>query len=87
MFEEPTPDSGRGEEGTAGAMLIGRGKIPERGLRDLLPGGTEEGRVELVSELVLVFEFEASLVDGGVGLDVATCRSDERGTSVVCTTP
>lgn len=87
MFGEPIADSGRGKEGAAGAMLVGRGKMPERGLRDLVLGGTEEGRVELVSKLVLVFEFEASLVVGGVGLDAATGRSEERGTSVVCTTP
>lgn len=80
-------DSGGGEEGTAGTMLVGRGKMPDRGLRDLGSGGTEEGRVELGSKLVVVFEFEVSLVVGGVGLDVATGRSEERGTSVVCTTP
>lgn len=75
--------SERGEEGTAGSMLEGRGKIPERGLRDLVPGGREEGRVELV----LGFKFRAPLVVGGIGLDVATGWSEERGTSVVCTTP
>ena len=82
MFEEPNVGS-EGGEGTAGAVLEGRGKIPERGLRGLVPGGKEEGRVELV----LRFEFRASLVVGGVGLDAAWGWSDARGTSVVCTTP
>lgn len=70
------------EEGTSGAILEGRGKIPESGLRGLEPG-TEEGRVELV----LVCEFRTSLIVGRSGLDVATGRSEERGTSDVCTTP
>ena len=80
-------DSDGREEGTVGIVLVGRGKMPESGLRDLVRGGREEGRVELVSKLVLMFELRASLVVGGVGLDVATGRSEERGTSVVCTTP
>lgn len=80
-------DSDGREEGTVGIVLVGRGKMPESGLRDLVRGGREEGRVELVSKLVLMFELRVSLVVGGVGLDVATGRSEERGTSVVCTTP
>lgn len=87
MIEESTTDSDGGEEGTEGTMLVGRGKMPERGLRDLVLGGREEGRAELVSKLVLMFELRASLVVGRVGLDVATGCSEERGTSVVCTTP
>ena len=80
-------DSGGGEEGTLGTMLVGRGKMPESGLREVVTGGTEEGRIELVSKLVLVFEFEVSFIVGGVKLDVGAGRSEERGTSVVCTTP
>lgn len=85
MFEEPIVGSEGAEEGTAGAILEGRGKIPERGLRGLEPGGKEEGRVELVSTLVSVCECKTSLIVGRGGL--ATGTSEERGTSVVCTTP
>ena len=71
-------------EGTAGTMLEGRGKMPERGLRSLDSGGTEEGRVERWKP-VLELECKASV--GVIELDVAAGRSEERGTSVVCTTP
>lgn len=71
------------DEGTTETMLVGRGKMPERGLRDLVPGGREVGRVELASKP----ELRASLVVEGVGLDVTAGRSEGRGASVVCTTP
>jgi hypothetical protein len=68
MFEEPIVGSEEGEEGNAGSMLEGRGKIPERGLCGLVPGGREEGRVELG----LGCKFGAPLVVWGVGLGEAT---------------
>lgn len=77
----PNVGSGGGE-GMDGTMPEGRGKIAERGLRDLVSGGAEEGRIELGSELVV--KFRAPLVVGAIGL---SGRSEERGTSVVCTTP
>lgn len=56
MIEEPITESNGGEDGTVEIKLVGRGKMPERGLRNPVPGGSDEFRVGLVSKLELVFE-------------------------------